>query len=86
MTSNREEPKSAQSFIKSSPVMHVSVRHMLKISKQSKNAKAITEKSLALGNFYKAFEQHSITPYNLHPKFYASIKGLIKLHKPGKFH
>ena len=41
-----------------------------------KNAKAI-KRSLALGNFYKAFEPCSIMPYNLRPKYYASIKGLV---------
>ena len=62
-----KEPQSGQGFLKYLPVMHVSVKDMLRILKRCKN-----NKSLAVANFHKTFETPPITSYKLLSNFMAN--------------
>ena len=62
-----KQPQSGQGFLKYLPVMHVSVKDMLRILKRCKN-----NKSLVVANFHKTFETQSITPYKLLSNFMAN--------------
>ena len=81
-----KDPKPGQVSVKCIPVIHVSVRQMLRISKQCKIFQNNSKRALFWPIFIRTdFQSCSALPYNLCPKIYSKMKGLIKLGKPGKF-
>ena len=78
------QPISAQPIVKCLPVMHVSGKAMLGILKLFKNN---NQKALLWPIFqWPRLLRHTLQRSRTYVQFLWQLIGLIKLHKPGKFH